>query len=297
MDAPQISVIVIAFNMARELPRTLRSLSPELQRGVDDLSYEVIVVDNGSSDPVAMGSEANVNLIRIDDASHSPVAAVNLGLDRARGELVGVLIDGARIASPGLIRHAELAARLDPRALIFTLGFHLGPVIQTKSVPAGYDQAEEDRLLASVDWESDPYRLFSIAALAGSSANGWFMPIAESNALFMRGELWRELGGYDERFQSPGGGFANLDLFARACALPETLTILLLGEGTFHQVHGGVATNAIDPPFEAWGREYEGIRGHAFAPPQVTPVYVGTPSAHAMASIEWSAAVARQSNP
>jgi glycosyltransferase involved in cell wall biosynthesis len=297
VDSPQVSVIVIAFNMARELPRTLESLSRQLQRDVDDVSYEVIVVDNGSTTTVDALPSADFSVLRVPDPRPSPAHAVNLGIEHARGELVGVLIDGARIASPGLLGHAARASGLDSRAVIYTLGFHLGPQIQTASVPAGYDQTEEDRLLASVDWEQDPYRLFSISAFAGSSANGWFLPIAESNALFMRRALWRELGGYDERFASPGGGFANLDVFARACELPRTMPILLLGEGTFHQVHGGVATNAADPPFEAWAREYEAIRGQPFKPPHVSPLFVGTPSRHVMASLAWSAERARQPAP
>ena len=32
----------------------------------------------------------------------------------------------------------------------------------------------------------------------------------------MRRELWDEIGGMDERFQLPGGGLVNLDLFSRA---------------------------------------------------------------------------------
>ena len=37
------------YDMAREAPRTLHSLSRAYQRDIDDLAYEVIVVDNGSS--------------------------------------------------------------------------------------------------------------------------------------------------------------------------------------------------------------------------------------------------------
>ena len=75
-------------------------------------------------------------------------------------------------------------------------------------------------LLERADWTRDGYRLFDISVFAGSSQWGWFAPIAESNALFMPEELWTEIGGYDERFVSTGGGLVNLDTFVRACALP-----------------------------------------------------------------------------
>ena len=46
-----LSVVVVAHDMARELPRTLRSLSRRYQLGLPADDYEVIVVDNGSADP------------------------------------------------------------------------------------------------------------------------------------------------------------------------------------------------------------------------------------------------------
>ena len=46
-----LSVIVVGFEMARELPRTIRSLSPACQRDIDQADYEILVVDNGSAIP------------------------------------------------------------------------------------------------------------------------------------------------------------------------------------------------------------------------------------------------------
>ena len=43
-----LSVVVVFYNMRREAERTLQSLSRAYQRGIDDLDYEVIVVENGS---------------------------------------------------------------------------------------------------------------------------------------------------------------------------------------------------------------------------------------------------------
>ena len=46
--SPGLSLVVVAYNMTREFPRTIRSLSPEIQRGVDAEAFEIIVVDDGS---------------------------------------------------------------------------------------------------------------------------------------------------------------------------------------------------------------------------------------------------------
>jgi hypothetical protein len=154
-----------------------------------------------------------------------------------------------------------------------------------KTVPLGYDQNEEDRLLDGVDWTRDGYRLFAISAFAGSSELGWFAPIAESNALFLTRDLWAELGGYDERFRSPGGGLVNLDTYVRACALPDSQLIMLLGEGTFHQVHGGVATNASSSPWAEFHDDYVRIRGGPFVRPDAAPLFVGSVNPQVLPSI------------
>jgi hypothetical protein len=114
-----------------------------------------------------------------------------------------------------------------------------------------------------------------------SSVDGWFQPISESNALFLRRELWELLGGLDERFDAPGGGLLNLDTFRRALECPEAELVILLGEATFHQLHGGISTNA--PPdrqsdnWLRWSSQYASICGRPYErPTQRAPTYIGT---------------------
>jgi hypothetical protein len=209
------------------------------------------------------------------DASPSPVEAVNFGLTTARGELVGVMIDGARLATPGVVASILQAARLHSRPVIGTVAFHLGPEVQMVSVQHGYDQEAEDSLLATVDWVEDGYRLFKVSTFAASSADGWFTTPSEANLIVLRSEQWRELNGFDPAFRSPGGGLANLDIWARACGDPTSQVILLLGEATFHQFHGGVATNARKSPFRDFHAEYVRIRGKDYERPSATPLLVG----------------------
>jgi hypothetical protein len=285
---PNVSVVVVVYNMAREAPRTLHSLSAAYQRHIDPDDYEVIVVDNGSTPPfdphVFETLKGYFRLIRIDRALPSPAAAINRGLAEARGKLIGVMIDGARIASPGIVGLAAMADKLADRTVILTLGFHLGSEVQMSSVMKGYNQQQEDLLLTQANWMEDGYRLFDISVFAGSSNNGWFGTIGESNAIFMRRELWQELGGFDRRFQTPGGGLVNLDTLARAVALPDVTVTTLLGEGTFHQVHGGVATNAIHSVQDAFHAEYMNIRGRPFQAPIYQSLYFGSAPFNGLAS-------------
>jgi glycosyltransferase involved in cell wall biosynthesis len=273
-----ISVVVVVHDMARELPRTLRSLSPSYQHGLTADDYEVIVVDNGSPEPVdpalLVSFDGRLRLERIDPAPPSPARAANRGLQLAEGNLVGIVVDGARLASPGLLAEARRATCLAPRPVITAPAFHLGPVRHMQAAEAGYDQAAEDRLLAESGWEDDAYRLFEVSTPAGSWGRGLFGPAGESSSLFCPRSLWDELGGLDERFTLPGGGLVNHDLYRRACALEGAVLLVLLGEATFHQYHGGAAT-ARRYSWEEMHAEYQAVTGVPHRPPANPPMYVG----------------------
>jgi len=298
VPAPELSIIVVTFEMRREAPRTLRSLSPGYQRGVDPAAYEVIVVDNGSAEPLSAaeveGSGPNVRYRMLPPGNPSPAAAVNAGLAMARGRFVGVLLDGARMLTPGVVGLALRALRLHDRAVVATLAWHLGPDHQSRSAAQGYDRVVEDGLLDSIGWPADGYRLFEIAALAGSNAGGWFLPLAESCCLFLPRALADELGGWDEAFDLPGGGLVNLDAFVRACDLPGTELVVLLGEGSFHQIHGGVTTAAGTALPAAFHEQYLRLRDRPFTPPAKPALYLGPVPAAALPFLEASAQVARE---
>lgn len=289
---PALSVVVVAYDMARELPRTLRSLSPAHQRGIAADDYEVIVVDNGSPSPVdaslAEGFGGHLRLERLDPAPPSPARAANRGIALAEGDLVGLVVDGARLASPGLLAGAVSATGLGRQPVITAAALHLGDVPHMRAAEVGYDQAVEDELLAGSGWEDDGYRLFSISTLAGSSGRGLFGPMGESSSLFLRRDTWLELGGLDERFALPGGGLVNHDVYRRACALPDAELIVLLGEATFHQHHGGVATSRR-LTWDEHHADYETITGAPHRPPDNQPLYMGRVAPLVLPLIERSA--------
>ncbi len=87
--------------------------------------------------------------------------------------------------------------------------------------------------------------------------------------------LWEELDGFDERFQSPGGGLVNHDTLRRALELPDVQPVTLLGEANFHQVHGGIATNAPPAARDLVAEKYARIRGRSFCIFPYNSLYVG----------------------
>ncbi|WP_373004264.1 glycosyltransferase family 2 protein [Hyphomonas sp.] len=277
----KLSVVLVTYNMAREIPRTLESLSAPVQHALSVADYEIIVVDNGSTKPFDRARcEAIAPNIRFLDQAHptaSPAGAMNSGIRASSGEFVCAMVDGARMASPGLLRRGIEALQMGPDVIAGTIAHHLGPKVQSESMKEGYNQSVEDALLETVDWRRDGYKLFGISALAGSSAHGWYKLPVECNAIFMRRATWDQLGGYDERFQTPGGGLCNLDLWKRAVDYPSSRIVMLLGESTFHQFHGGIATNAQVSPWNTYAAEYLKIRGKPFAPSQKDFVCYGPP--------------------
>lgn len=281
----KLSVILISYDMAREIPRTLQGLSRTYQHDAVDLEYEVLLVDNGSPVPLDETTWAHVDvpvrLIRVEGASPSPAKAINMALSEASGEIICLMIDGAHLLTPGVFRMAFSCYQAFENAVVAIRYFYLGKDQQTVSVTQGYDKPTEDKLLERIEWPQDGYRLFEISTPLRSGAKQltWFNLMFEANCLFLKRSLVDELGGVDERFDYPGGGFLNLDFFKRAVETPGVTSFQIIGEGSFHQLHGGTTTNSSGDEREAkldqYREQYREIRGHDELVAKVPFLYMG----------------------
>lgn len=268
-ERPELSVVVNFYNMAREAERTLTSLSRSYQRGIDDLAYEVICVDNGSSPPMEADWVASFGpefkLYRPKRPQASPCAAMNAAAAQAHGDHIAVMIDGAHVLTPGTLAEAMRHLRAATPSVVALRQWFVGGDQRWLS-QVGYTRDQEDILFDSINWPADGYELYRVGTPMDESPGGWVASgLSESNCLFVPGPVWRQIGGFDEGFVTPGGGLGNLDLFKRAAeACPGGVTCLM-GEATFHQYHGGTTTNVDDLEkdalVEAYQREYVGLRG------------------------------------
>jgi cephalosporin hydroxylase len=281
-----LSVVVVIYNMRREAARTLHSLSRAYQRGIDDLRYEVIVVENGSDDDQRLGEEfvrsfgAEFKYLDVgEQATASPTDALNRAIKIASGNAFALMIDGAHVVTPGVLKFGMAGLRSYGPAVVATQHWYVGPGQQPIVVEKGYDQTSEDELFDAIAWPSDGYRLFEIGHFIGD--RDWFDGVLESNCLFAPRSLLEQVGGFDDSFSVPGGGYANLDLWERLASSPDVTMVSILGEGSFHQVHGGTTTNdgAHDDRRSmifGYGELYEELRGRLLRGPAKPMHYVGT---------------------
>jgi cephalosporin hydroxylase len=284
-DAIDLSVVVVFYNMRREAERTLQSLSRAYQEGIGDLDYEVIVVDNGSNDDQRLDEDfvrsfgPEFRLLDIGaEATPSPTPALNRAISIGRGRAFALMVDGAHVLSPGVLRYGMAGLRTYAPAVVATQQWYIGPGQQPDVVPAGYDQTYEDELFRRIEWPSDGYGLFRIGHFIGE--RDWLDGLLESNCLFVPRALLEQVGGFDDSFSMPGAGYANLELWERLGSSPDVTVVTILGEGSFHQVHGGTTTNVAEHDDRrgkvfSYSEHYQALRGRTLRGPAKAIHYVG----------------------
>ncbi len=265
----KLTIVINFHNMQREAKRTLFTLTSSYQEVSADL-YDVIVIDNSSTQTLSsdfiQSFGSNFFYIYYNSKHPSPVEAINYTIDNIKSEFVMCIIDGARMLSPGILKNSLEAWKLSEHPFVYTLGMHIGDDIQNITMQNGYNQESEDKLLKTIEWQTDGYKLFDISSLAASSKDGYFSKINESNCFSLKKDDFFKVGGFNKEFKSSGGGLVNLDFFNKINQLESIEPTLLLGEATFHQFHGGVATNIPleEHPFKKMNEEYKSIYGENY---------------------------------
>ena len=92
MSAPLVSIVLPTRNGGDVLAETLAAIA----RQRTDFPYEIVAVDSGSTDGTLPRLEAVAQqLIRIPPSSFNHGLTRNLGVERARGELVVLMVQDA----------------------------------------------------------------------------------------------------------------------------------------------------------------------------------------------------------
>lgn len=197
--APEFSVVVPYYEDQAGLDLLLAALEVQTTGS----AFEVVVADDGSSEPPVLGPRPfPVHLVRQEDAGFRAAAARNLGAARATGRLLAFL-DGDMVPEPGYLTaleaalppggedalvvgrrcHAELAGWGPERVRAWLLGTGAAPV-----------------RLADPQWLADGYR--GTDNLQDADDRSYRFVISAVMAVGRR--RFHELGGFVE-FSSYGG--------------------------------------------------------------------------------------------
>jgi len=114
--SPEISVVIATYNRASQLERALAGLAAQT---LDPARFEVVVMDDGSSDATAdvLARARPYRLLALRQENAGPGAARNAAIRAAQGDLV-VFIDDDVIPDAGLVEAHLRAQRSGPVAAI-----------------------------------------------------------------------------------------------------------------------------------------------------------------------------------
>jgi glycosyltransferase involved in cell wall biosynthesis len=137
MNVPlQLSVIIPHLNEPDDLRRCLLSLDAQHADGVP---FEIIVVDNGSTE-MPEGACSNIQNLRLErEALPGPGPARNLGANLARAEVLA-FIDSDCIAQPGWVRAIVGCMAKNPN--IDLVGGDIGILINNPQHPSAVESYE-----------------------------------------------------------------------------------------------------------------------------------------------------------
>ncbi|HWA88132.1 MAG TPA: glycosyltransferase [Opitutus sp.] len=208
----QVSFIIPLFNQLPLTQACLSSLQATLPRG---LTYEVIFVDDGSTDGTrewlaTLGEPVRVVL---NERNLGYAGANNRGAAVARGEILGLLNSDLVFERPWLEPMLEVLRALGPRAGV------VGNVqlnARTRAV---------DHTGLRTDNQGRPEHDTSFS----SGIARWLRPIRRVAMLtgacvLIRRALWQQLGGFDEAFRNGG---EDVDLCFRARAAGQANAVAL----------------------------------------------------------------------
>lgn len=177
MDEPRVSIVVVNWNRHEDVARIVRHLAKLRGSGP---SFEVIVVDNGSTDGSIEGlaSLADIRLVCAGE-NLGPARARNLGIEAAVGRYILFLDSDALLARNGL---ARLVERMDADPQIGIAGCR---------VVNGYTRKLDQWIYAE---PAETYALVEFETYSFSAAGA----IARAEALRKAGPFWDDLFIYNE---------------------------------------------------------------------------------------------------
>ncbi|MCW4153847.1 glycosyltransferase [Halomonas sp. 18H] len=204
-ESPKFSVITACFNSQATIGEAIATLKRQRWPHI-----EHVVIDGASKDDTVAVARQTLGEgdVLVSEPDRGIYDALNKGIDKARGEVVGFL------HSDDLYAHDEVLAKV-------------AACFEDPSVGAAYgdlqyvDAADTEQVIRH--WTSGSFS-------HGKLKRGWMPP---HPTFFMRRELYRELGGFDLGYRIAGDYDALLRYLAsekvEVAYLPEVLVKMRVG--------------------------------------------------------------------
>jgi len=165
--APRLSIVIPAYNAAATIAACLDALEAQT---VGRETYEVIVVDDGSSDATRAAVERHAQVLYLEQAHAGPAAARNVGARRAGGEIL-LFTDADCVPAPDWIERMA-APFADPeiagvKGAYTTQQQALVPRFVQLEYEDKYDRMARDRYIDFVDTYAAAYRRDVFLATGG----------------------------------------------------------------------------------------------------------------------------------
>ncbi len=195
-SSPLVSLIIVYWNSAKYLSRCLKSISLQSFK-----NFEIIIIDNGSSDQGLKDLEKNYSKLHLSiehpKSNIGFAAANNLGAQLARGKWL-VLLNTDAFPEPDWLEKLISASRSHPEIASFS-----SRQIQANA-PSYLDATGDAYHVSGLAWHIDsdyPSEHY------GLESRKIFSPCAAS-AMYLR-QAFEDVGGFDEDFFSY---FEDVDL-------------------------------------------------------------------------------------
>ncbi|MDB5973572.1 MAG: glycosyltransferase family 2 protein [Nevskia sp.] len=213
MNAPSISIVLPTHNRARLLPRAVRSVLAQT-----DVDFELVVIDDGSSDGTqdvlaSLPGDARIRLLR-NETPGGAAAARNRAIRSASGEWVAFLDDDDELLPDYLVRLRSHLHALPAAGLVWT---GVERLYHDSTPPRSEILQWQDR------WDG-----------MTPAAHPFLLFFALSFGVAIRRSALLDAGLFDERFSAT----EDIDLAMRLvaagtpyAALPEVLLRVHIGEG------------------------------------------------------------------
>lgn len=181
---PFVSIVVPAKNEEAVIEATLRSLGAQRYHKDEQRCFELIIVDDRSTDGTPrilerLSRELSLKVVRTPDGSRGKAAALNFGIARARGDFIAVFDADARIGPDFLER---MVGGLDAERV-------------------GGAQGQRRLYNAHQNWltriQEDEYCLFQHLLQRARMVLGGMVCFA-GNGLLLRREALDDVGGWNE---------------------------------------------------------------------------------------------------